>query len=178
VRCYHAMSISLENELPVYAPPPGIILDRYYSDDLEDMVEAENQFFAEHWEHKASSPQAWRYRMIETRHHDPALWVVARDTANYQAIVGICIDHASLYGGPQDGWVSVVGIDKSWRGRGLGAAVLSEGLHRLQKYGLKTAGLHVDSVNTPAVKLYQRLGMAVVRNNLWFNKTITLVNER
>jgi len=61
--------------------------------------------------------------------------------------------------------------------RGLGAAVLGEGLRRLQQAGFKTSGLHVDSENAPAVKLYHRLGMDVTRSNLWFNKTIRLVEN-
>jgi mycothiol synthase len=56
------------------------------------------------------------------------------------------------------GWISQVGSDPVWRGRGVGAALIAAVLAAFQREGFAAVGLHVNVENPGAVQLYERLG--------------------
>ncbi len=56
------------------------------------------------------------------------------------------------------GEVYVVAIDPDAQGRGLGNALVDVGLKHLRSVGLDEVLLYVESDNTPAVRLYEKLG--------------------
>ncbi len=64
--------------------------------------------------------------------------------------------------GPREpiGEVYVVGVDPGERGTGLGRALTQAGLGYLRSRGLPRVLLYVDADNTPAVRLYESLGLA------------------
>ena len=57
------------------------------------------------------------------------------------------------------GWIVQVGVAPAARGRGIGAALVSEALRRMRADGAADAWLDVN-VDNPAVRLYRRLGFA------------------
>jgi ribosomal protein S18 acetylase RimI-like enzyme len=168
------MSVRLLEAEASADPPPGIVLRAFRRDDLEPLVDANNAIFAEHWGSAPRTVDSWRRDMIERRPHDPALWIVASTPEREGAsqLVAECLSHASREGGPEDAWVSLVGVRREWRGRGLGRAVLAHGLRTLRDAGYATASLHVDAENTSAVNLYRSLGMDVTRTRLHFEKIV------
>jgi mycothiol synthase len=174
IRRFFRMEVSLVGHTargdPCADPPPGIILDRFRPEDLETLVEADNAIFTEHWGAVPRTVAAWHREMIETRPHDPDLWIIARTADG--TIVAECLCHASRDGAPDAGWISIVGVRPEWRGRGLGRAVLCKGLAVLQAAGYRTAGLHVDAENVAAIGLYHGVGMAPVRQRLHLMKVL------
>lgn len=60
-----------------------------------------------------------------------------------------------------EGWIVQVGVVPSWRGRGVGAALVCEALRRMGAEGGRHALLDVN-VDNPAAKLYRRLGFTVL----------------
>ncbi len=149
--------------------PDGVTFRSFRAEDLDALVEADNEIFNDHWGSLPQTPQSFRRRMVERRPHDPKLWTIA--WAGDQ-VIGECLCHTSTVGGPNDGWVSIVGVQREWRGRGLGRALLARGLQKLQEVGFETASLNVDAENSAAINLYRSLGMDVVRTRLHFAKTI------
>lgn len=51
-----------------------------------------------------------------------------------------------------------IGVARAWRGRGLGALLVAEGLERLTAAGDRACFLEVREGNLPARKLYERAG--------------------
>ncbi len=169
VRRFYMMCAMLHGREFHAAPPPGVILRAFQPGDLAALVDADNAIFADHWGSVARSLRTWQRDMMELRPFNPSLWVIA--CAEGQ-IVGECLCHLSREFGPDDGWISIVGVRQEWRGRGLGRVMLTEGLRRLQAAGFATASLHVDAANIPAVSLYRSMSMAISRTRLHFVKTI------
>jgi mycothiol synthase len=168
-RRYYKMTVDLRGQHFNTKPVESVVLRPFSPEHLTQLVAADNAIFSEHWGAHTISVEAWHHRMIDQRPHDPALWVIA--WADHQ-IVGECLAHASLHDGPHDGWVSIVGIRKAWRGRGLGKLLLATGLRGLQSAGFETASLHVDAQNESAFKLYGSVGMAIARTHLYYRKTL------
>src|SRR5262249_46891542 len=147
------------------SPPDEVTLRAFQPGDLEKLVAADNAFFANHGGLQAESVESWKRRMLEGRPHDAALWIIA--WAGNQ-VVGECLCNASQQDGPHDGWVSTLGVAPEWRRRGLGRAIMVQGLHVLQEKGFQTASLHVDADNTPALRLYRSLDMEIARTHVHF----------
>lgn len=61
---------------------------------------------------------------------------------------------------PHIAWVDALGVRRSWRGRGLGLALLLHGFQVFYERGKKGMGLNVDSDSpTGATQLYLKAGM-------------------
>ena len=52
-------------------------------------------------------------------------------------------------------------VDPDFAGLGLGRALVLAGLDHLARAGITVGMLYVDAANTPAVKLYEKLGFTV-----------------
>ena len=65
-----------------------------------------------------------------------------------------------------------VGTHPAFRGRGLGKAVMLEGLRQLQAQGMQTAIVCTTENNLPAVKLYESVGFTMVDKHLTFERLI------
>jgi mycothiol synthase len=169
VRRFYLMSTRLGGRVFTIDTPQGITLRSFRAEDLESLVDADNSIFEGHFGSAARDVQSWRVNMVESRPHDPKLWTLAWYD---NRIVGECLCHQSLMGVPNDGWVSIVGVQRDWRGRGLGRAILAAGLNKLQDEGYQSASLHVDAENTAAVNLYRSLEMNVTRTRLHFSRQV------
>lgn len=62
---------------------------------------------------------------------------------------------------PALGEIFVIAADPSTTGTGLGAALTVAGLAHLATRGLHVGMLYVEAINTPALRLYERLGFVV-----------------
>jgi ribosomal protein S18 acetylase RimI-like enzyme len=117
--------------------------------------------FADHWGFVPSPLEEWRHWMRNVGEPDPTLWFVA-EVGDEPAGISLC--RPTMHGNPDGGWVSTLGVLPSFRGRGLGTALLVHSFAELQRRGRTRVGLGVDAENTTgAVRLYERAGMRVVR---------------
>jgi len=81
----------------------------------------------------------------------------------------VCLAFPERVGDPALGWISILGVRRRWRRRGLGEALLRHAIRTLHARGLRRAGLGVDAESpTGATRLYERVGMRVaVRSDSW-----------
>jgi ribosomal protein S18 acetylase RimI-like enzyme len=68
------------------------------------------------------------------------------------------------------GWISQVGSDPAWRGRGVAAAMIAATMEAFKREGLDAVGLHVNTNNPHAIKLYERLGFNRIGRRARYSK--------
>ncbi len=66
------------------------------------------------------------------------------------------------------GFVSMTGVHPSYRGNGLGTAIVVSGMAHLVSKGVDAVELEVDAENTPARELYLKLGYRRVYHSVWY----------
>lgn len=172
VRSSFTMEIELGEEPPVEpAVPEGIELQEYaHPADERAVYEAQQEAFADHWGFHPEPVEQWRSFTVESRTFDPSLWVVARAG---NEVAGLSLNAFERHGDPGYGWVGTLGVRRQWRRRGLGEALLRRSFALLHACGQRRVGLSVDSENvTGATRLYERVGMHVIRRSNTWERTL------
>jgi ribosomal protein S18 acetylase RimI-like enzyme len=93
----------------------------------------------------------WLPSMTGDDEYDPALWFLAEADAE---LVGAALCWTSAF-------VKDLVVHESWRGRGLGEALILQAIATLAARGAHSVQLKVHANNASAVRLYARLGMQV-----------------
>lgn len=105
----------------------------------------------------------WRRQTLESPQYVPALDLVAVDPDG--ALAGFCIcwlsQRANDHNGSAAGQVEPLGVRPDLQQRGLGRALLLEGLRRLQVHGATTAYVDCDGENGPALSVYEAAGFRI-----------------
>jgi mycothiol synthase len=166
VRESFRMVADLDRDLPPASWPEGVSVRTYRgAADERRVFEAQEETFSDMWEYEPQPIEEWREWMLGDR-HDPELWFLAEDAGE---LAGICLCRTHETGDPDMGWVSVLGVRRPWRRRGLGLALLQHTFHEFRARGRQRVGLGVDGESeTGAVELYRRAGMEVLRRaEMW-----------
>jgi mycothiol synthase len=168
VRSSFEMLIELGTDRPP-APewPSGIDVRTYRpGEDERPTYETQEEAFRDAWDWRPTPIEQWRKFQLEARGFDPALWFLAWDGGE---VAGICLSFPERAGDRVLGWISVLGVRRPWRRRGLGEALLRQAFRELHARGLRRVGLGVDAESpTGATRLYERVGMHVaVRSDSW-----------
>jgi GNAT superfamily N-acetyltransferase len=155
------MAIELDSPPPEPRWPEGIAVRTFDRAADEDIVfDVQNETFADMWEYTPPPREDWQGWMFDSQ-HDPTLWFVVTE-GEEAAAIALCRPHET--GDPDMGWVSVLGVRRPWRRRGLGLALLRHVFGEFHRRGRKRVGLGVDgSSPTGATQLYERAGMSVDR---------------
>jgi mycothiol synthase len=167
-------SLEMRAELDVEPPEPrwpNAITVRTFADGDEVRVyEADMEAFEDHWEFVREPFAEWRARLVEHPRFDPSLWFLAEEGSD---LAGFCL--ARMHGSEDAtlGYVSVLGVRRPWRRRGLGLGLLRHAFREFRARGMTRARLDVDGENlTGAVRLYERAGMSIVKQRDTYEKTL------
>ncbi len=148
------MAADVTGELPEPVWPGGISGRRFRGPDDEQAVYgAHQETFADQRDFEPDPFEDWQYWSYRDP-FDPELWFLALDG---EQIAGIALCRSEWGGDTDFGWVSVLGVRRPWRRRGLGLALLQHAFRELRARGKSRVGLGVDAENpTGAVRLYER----------------------
>jgi GNAT superfamily N-acetyltransferase len=72
--------------------------------------------------------------------------------------------------GKRIGWVSQVGSDPAWRGRGVAAGLIASVMEACGREGFDAVGLHVNVDNPGAIQVYEHLGFTLVGRRAVYSK--------
>ena len=168
IRHSYRMEIELKDRAePVW--PEEFELATFQEGQAKSVYDAHMESFEDSWEHTADPYEEWEHWSFPSD-FDPTLWFLARD-GDEIAGVALCrfreTDH-------ETGWVSVLGVRRRWRRRGLGRALLEHAFGEFARRGCRKVGLGVDAESlTGANRLYESAGMRVVRQFDIFEKPLT-----
>lgn len=164
--------------LPDLVVPEGITIRPFVvGRDEPEFLRVNNAAFDWHPEQGG-----WTTAQVEEREaeswFDPAGFLLAEDpagtllgyhwTKEHPAVVPTA-DSADS-GQPAMGEVYVLGVDPAAHGRGLGRVLTLAGLHHLREKGLDTVLLYVESDNSPAVRVYEKLGFLVHTSDVMYHR--------
>ena len=168
-RYFLRMLIELETPPPAPQLPEPLVLRTFDRDrDLAGLVRAEQAIFRDHWgyverdfDHEFES---WEHWMDNDPHHDPSLWFLVMDG---EEIAGVCLCTGVRPGEPDMGYVASLGVQRAWRHRGVGLAMLHHAFGEFYRRGKPRVSLDVDAESlTGATRLYEKAGMHVQRRSI------------
>jgi ribosomal protein S18 acetylase RimI-like enzyme len=98
----------------------------------------------------------WRDYMMRPDHFEKDLWFLL---FHGEELIGaaLCYDYSEF------GWVRQLGVASSWRGQGIGSALLRHTFRIFFQQGHQKVALGVDSTRPQAQSLYESVGMSCVR---------------
>ena len=158
------MSQPLNGPIPTVQPPEGFTIRPLASEaEVASYVALHRAAFG-----STNMTVDWRERTLQAPQYIPTLDLVA--VAADGSLAAFCICWLSQRGhdenGSNTGQVEPIGVRPDLQQRGLGRAILLEGLRRLQAHGATTALIDSDGENDPARGLYESVGFRVA-NTVW-----------
>jgi ribosomal protein S18 acetylase RimI-like enzyme len=160
------MYADLDGDVPEPRWPDGIEPRSFRLGEERAVYDLHEETFSEHPDHTRTTFEDWRH-WASAEPFDPELWTVALAGGELQGVV-LC--RPEWGGDPDVGWISVLGVRRPWRGRGLGLALLQHTFGQLRDRGKRRVGLGVDAENANGVRLYERAGMHVEQRRLLYEK--------
>ena len=145
----------------VPAVPEGYTLSDWQGIDHDEIREAHNAAFVDHYGFAPWSAPMWAHHVAGSRAHRPGLSLLLRDasgavaayvqTAEFEAVTAAT--------GLREAFVGKVGTVEAHRRRGLASVLLDLALDRYRREGFDRSALDVDSENpTGALAIYERAG--------------------
>jgi mycothiol synthase len=157
VRRFQLMRVDFAGALTPPGWPQGISVRTFDPAQIDDLYRAHIEAFADHWGEGVERKDDFRHQVLASPRFDPALWFLAWSGAEVAGYVGAKLEADE---DPARGYVSLLGVRKAFRGRGLGEALLRQAFRELAARGKRGCDLHVDSDSiTGATRLYERVGM-------------------
>lgn len=145
-------------------PPNGITLRTYTDADAHDVRELLDAAYTG-WDetYLPFAHDDWLAFMTDHDSFDPTCWFLAEQNGE---LAGVCLTW-------KEGWIKDIAVEPAARGRGLGETLLRHAFVRLYGRGVRRVGLKVDAHNpTSALRLYERVGMRVVKRHRHYVKKL------
>lgn len=168
VRLFKRMGIELTNSPVVPQFPEDITITTFVPDQDERLLyDTYVEVFADHWDFSPPSYSDWLDR-TKLESFRPEWWFIARNTKG--EIAGFSLgkmNEDSLF-------INHIGVKRSYRGVGLGLAMLQHSFRAAYEKGQQVVTLGVDSDSlTGAYRLYEKAGMKFIHEVTLYEKNIT-----
>lgn len=175
IRHGFTMRIEMDEMPPAPSWPAGIHLEAYDPEEHARLVyETDVEAFQDHFGFVKEDPEVGFKRFIHhmtgDNSYDPSLWFLAFEG---DEIVGICICRRYGAEDPETGYVSILGVRRAWRRKGVAKALLLTAFREYFQRGKMKVDLGVDAESlTGATDLYKKVGMDVLHRYDLYEKEI------
>ena len=142
----------LRVDLPT--PPSSLPVRTYAPGDAEALVAVNNRAFSWHPEQGSMTPEELAQRMDEPWFDRTGLLVHEVEGT----MAGFCWTKVHTDTEPPMGEIYVICVDPAFHGRGIGDPLTRAGLDHLHATGIDVGMLYVESDNTAAHRIYDRIG--------------------
>ena len=169
VRHSYRMQIDLEHEPATPVWPSGVAVRSFRDGDERAVYETHQETFEDTWEHQREAFDRWSHDLPGADGFDPSLWYLAEADGE---LAGILLSMPKE-GEPGSGLVHILGVRRTWRGRGVGRALLQHAFCEFWRRDYDRVILGVDASSlTGAQRLYEHAGMRIVRQYDIYEKTL------
>lgn len=170
-RYFLTMVRPLRIPFPEWSLPLGFVARSLTKDDAQPWVELFNQSFIDHYNHHPLAVENYLYE-FEDPDYLPDLNRVA--IAPDGTFAAFCYSHVrNTRNRRSEGWIDVLGTRRGFRNKGLGRAILVDGLRHLKIMGVESAKLLVDTESpTGAARLYESAGFKPHHTYIFYVKTL------
>jgi len=175
---YHSNLSFITMELRLDEPPPapqwpeGICVRSFVRGQDEQVTyQVDEEAGKDKGYHSPLSYEDWFKRMgLDRETFDAGIWFLAYAGEN---IVGVALNAHD--NDPNTVWVDHLSVQRNWRKKGIGKALLLHSFGEFHKHGLRIAKLNVDSKSlTNAPHLYESVGMKTTQQYHIYKKEIQL----
>ncbi|KPJ52926.1 MAG: hypothetical protein AMJ37_02095 [Dehalococcoidia bacterium DG_18] len=148
--------------------PQGFQLRPFLPGNEERLCAIQNLAFVGSWGFRPNTVDEIRYLVNTSLCHYEGIFFITEG----EEVVGYCwtMDEPA---DKDKGYIRMMGVDPSYRGRGLGRASLVAGINYLQRRGMKAIEITVDSHNLSAKRLYQSVGFKRREVILWHERRLS-----
>ena len=162
------------DDLPDAPMPEGLEIREVRREDMEQIFQAENEAFRDHWGHTEPGRRERDDFFDDPVQSDTSLWRVAWDGPEVAGMVRSYIHpEQNERLGVQRGWVEHISVRRPWRRRGLARALIAASFPLLRARGMTEGALGVDTQNeSGAVRVYERCGFVVVSRSSEYSRTL------
>jgi mycothiol synthase len=158
VRRFELRRVDFAGEPPPPADVEGITVRGFRPEESRQLYRAHVEAFADHWGEGQETYEDFRHHLLDASDYDAGLWFVAWDR---DELAGYIAAQEKSREDPARGYISLLGVRRPYRRRGLGKALLLHAFGALHARGLRGADLHVDADSlTGATGLYAKVGMS------------------
>lgn len=176
VRYFTEMTRPLDQPIPELPFPVELELlsfDEGADRNISELVRlAHNDAFQDHWGSEPRDQESWQFTVSHPEFRRD--WSLALLDASREEVVAYQLasydpDSEELLG-HSEGYTDLLGVRRTWRGRGLAPALLAEVMKRYRAGGMQNAGLGVDTENpSGALGLYERMGYEPTQRSIVFD---------
>lgn len=165
-RFFWRMVIDMDEAPPEPDWPDGLRPRRYAGGDERAIHELIQRSFADNAGYQRSPFEEWQAVMMGRASFNPELWYVVEADGRIIA-AALCPDYEG------HGWIRQFAVDREYRRRGIGLALLRHVFRDQFLRGNRQVGLVVHSYNrTGAKAVYERAGMHVERQHDAYQKEL------
>jgi mycothiol synthase len=134
-----------------------------------------DEAFQDHWGYvQGESFEEWMHWIEDDPNFDPSVCLVAEENGSAgKQMVGVLMARPEWEGDSSIAWVDELAVLRPWRRRGIALALLQQVFGEFHRRGRYKVGLGVDGESlTGALRLYEKAGMRVFRQNDAYEKTL------
>jgi len=171
---YEMVCPSLEGimEFPL---PDGLEIRQVTSSHYQDIWKSVDDTSKDEWGYKEPTNEDY-LEWLASPHFQPHLWQVAWELGTNQ-IVGHVLtfidDDENDQFNRKRGYTEGIGVDLSWRRRGVARALISRSLQRQKAAGMSESALVADSDSTRnVIRLYESCGFQILKRDTIYRKLV------
>lgn len=133
-----------------------------------------NETFSEHYNFRPASVDETRFFLTKDPVFKEQEWIIASLNDSPVGYVGVGVDERyNEEKNAKAAWILDIGVLKVHRLRGIGTRLMLEAMQLIKTKYMTEAMLGVDDQNpTFAIKLYEKVGFHVARNDVAYQKTL------
>lgn len=171
VRRFHELRLDLA-EIRLTKTAPSFPIRHFQTGEENKLVEIQNRSFAGTWGYSTNTIEEIRYRCSMSNTSLEGILLAYKG----ERPIGYCWTRIEREEEPladeSRGQIFMLGVEPSYRNKGIGKELLLAGLSYLKGKRLRFAQLTVDSENTAAMALYRSIGFEIRDSGLWYEKRL------